>query len=341
MKRTTYLMTIIICAFHLAMFSQNRPPNQCPAPAAPSGDTRCYSGPGCLDVSFNTTGFLTFAPAGTEDIGLHDITVQADGKMVGVGWIDETTSGGSEGFVVRFNADGSLDTTFGDVDLSNPLLRRGYISDGGMARTVAIQPDGRIVVGGSFPTGGWTIIRYMPDGVRDATFDNDGIVTAGFGLFVQDLAIQSDGKILAAGPSNFTVLRLNNDGSRDQMFGTNGVVSVNPSSTSLGVGSAVSVAIQIVAGQELIVLGGSGYDASTVKQRNSAKEKYMLMRLSPTGSIDMSFGASGRVSTSFFDHTDRVFSIAIDSQNRIVAAGQSGTSTCDESTDASFARYSG
>jgi uncharacterized delta-60 repeat protein len=133
------------------------------------------------------------------------------------------------------------------------------------------------------------------------------------------------------------VLRLNTDGSRDTTFGSNGVVTHNASLTTLGKGSAIAMALQTIGGQERIVLAGYGYDATTKQQQNNAKDKYWLMRLLPNGSIDPGFGASGRVSTSFFGLGDIAFSIDIDSQNRIVAAGQSGVGPCDG--DASFARY--
>lgn len=311
------------------------------APPVIINDTKCYFGSGCLDTSFDFDGILQFLPAsGTiRDFGIQAIAVQSDGKIVGAGYNSDSSTGtGMDLMVVRFNSDGNLDTTFGKVDPYNPILRLGYIIDSisaknDIAKAILVQSDGKIVAAGA-SNSIWTVVRYNADGTRDATFDGDGLVTANIStLLAYGATIQSDGKIIVVGAPNFTVLRLNPNGSRDGGFGTNGVVSVNPSANIKGSGGAYSVKLQTIAGQERIVVGGYSKDGST------SPNKFSLMRFTSTGAIDTSFGSSGRVSTSFFGRGDLLFSIAIDSTNRIVAGGQAITTSSSNSMDAAVARY--
>lgn len=350
------LWTITILFLSASVFAQGQGKpnaNPCPTPVAPTGDTACFFGPGCLDTSFGTNGVRTFSltVGAVVDSRLEAVEVQSDGKIVGVGQIhDSSTSTNDDFLIVRLNTDGSLDTSFGDVDPGNPLQRRGYKTDnfstnqsypGDVARSLLIQPDGKILVGGNTYPEGWIVARYNTDGTRDTTFGTNGAVKPGFGTWVNEFAMQSDGKILATGPSNplFRVMRLNSNGTLDPTFGSGGAVSANPSTTSRGKGTALALAIQVVSGQERIVLGGAGYDATTKQQENNAKDKFALMRFLPSGAIDNSFGTAGRVMTAFFSVGDGIHSLATDSQNRIVAAGQVSNLGCTPG-DAGFARYS-
>ena len=94
-------------------------------------------------------------------------------------------------------APGDLDPGFGtDGKVVTDLESAG-------ATAVAIQTNGKIVVGGTSgaPDRDFTLARYLPEGSLDPIFDGDGVVTTDFGLFdaVRAVAIQADGKILAAG----------------------------------------------------------------------------------------------------------------------------------------------
>src|SRR4030095_749310 len=155
--------------------------------------------------------------------------------------------------VVRYNTDGSLDTSFGDPDPLNAPLHRGYVvtpfSTGyDVAHAALLQPDGKIVVGGyTFPTASMAVARYNTDGSLDPTFGNGGKVfvdlPGGWGL-----AIQSDSKLLIAGEtqgdSSFVVARLNPNGALASSFAAGGNLVVKPTSSKHG-GQALAYAIAI------------------------------------------------------------------------------------------------
>jgi len=148
------------------------------------------------------------------DANVLDTAIQTDGKILCVG--NFTTYQGSPApFIIRLNTDGSIDTTFN--------FGTGFDANAGV---VAIQNDGKIIVGGGFfnnyngtPANG--IIRLNTDGSVDPTF----ISGTGFNSFINDLEIQTDGKILCGGgftnyngtPAN-KIVRLNTNGSIDGTF---------------------------------------------------------------------------------------------------------------------------
>ena len=109
-----------------------------------------------------------------------------------------------EDFVVtRYNTDGTLDITFGN----GGKVRTDFPGLAAVPSSVVIQPDGKIVVaGGAFPLftflGNFEVVRYNPNGSLDKSFGDGGIVTTifpGQGSYASDVALQSDGKIIAAG----------------------------------------------------------------------------------------------------------------------------------------------
>ena len=108
-----------------------------------------------------------------------------------------------------------------------------------MAYSVAIQSDGKIVAAGDSNNGSnsdFALVRYNTDGSLDTSFDSDGKVTTAIGSGTDEaysVAIQSDGKIVAAGYSNngsnndFALVRYNTDGSLDTSFDSDGKVTTD------------------------------------------------------------------------------------------------------------------
>jgi uncharacterized delta-60 repeat protein len=131
--------------------------------------------------------FDTGVPVGF-DGGVNTLAIQADGKII-VGGGFTSYQGESANGIIRLNSDGSIDTSFNISD--------GF--DSGTVYTLAIQADGKIIVGGWF--NGYQgesanrIIRLNSDGSIDDTFD----MGTGFDLYVYTLALQSDGKIIVGG----------------------------------------------------------------------------------------------------------------------------------------------
>lgn len=196
--------------------------------------SKTISAGGILDPNFGTGGKVNFRFGGTSDQGTA-AALQSDGKIVIVGLTGP--SGQSFSFrdfaVARLNTDGSLDGTFG----TGGLVTTGFGSvQEDIALAVVIQPDGKIVAGGT--SGGvFALARYNTNGSLDAAFGTGGRVTTDFTESLNDslgyLFLQSDGKIVAVGglvtgsgfpegQAQIGLVRYNADGGIDTTFGNNG-----------------------------------------------------------------------------------------------------------------------
>lgn len=273
-----------------------------------------YHADGSLDTSFNGGGVAT--AFGGADAVANSVAVQADGKIVVAG---EAIIGSTYDFAVaRYNANGSLDTSFdGDGKRTTPI-GAGY----DYAESVAIQSDGKIVVAGHSHSGvtmDFAVVRYYPDGNLDLGFDGDGKATTDFFGIGDDIgtsmALQRDGKILVAGNAfngsfnDMGVVRYNADGSRDMSFGSDGKATVAVSSTHEG---AYSVAVQ---SDGRIVLAGGAY--------NGTDFDFALARLNPDGILDTTFDGDGKVTIALGASNESATAMALQSDGKIVAAGYS------------------
>lgn len=147
---------------------------------------------GVLDPSFGSGGYATTSFSNAGDRG-YDLAVQPDGKILLAG----SSSGGnanSNFAVVRWTANGELDSTFG----SGGKVTTDIPGTSESAGSVAVQPDGKIVVAGA--NGDRTIlVRYTSTGALDATFGAGGVVTKGSGGVIPSLIVQGDGTIVVGG----------------------------------------------------------------------------------------------------------------------------------------------
>ena len=266
-----------------------------------------YNPDGSLDTSFNGTGMVS-TPVGNSGSGAGDLAIQTDGKIVVAG------SSGNDLAIVRYNADGSLDTTFNGSGI--------VLTPVGRANSVAIQANGKIIAaGGTGSSGsGFTLVRYNADGSLDTSFNGTGIVITPAGNSwggASDLAIQTDGKIVVVGYSvDFAVVRYNPDGSLDTSFGGTGKIRI-PNGVC-----ASSVAIQ--PNGKIFVGGDSSNIGSDFTVEGS---DFALVRLNPNGSLDTSFNGTGTVITSVgdaWDTWDTARSVAIQPDGKIVVAGDTG-----------------
>src|SRR5215471_14524786 len=279
---------------------------------------------GDLDPTFGIGGMVTTDINRSTDIA-NAVAVQADGKLVVVGQTYQNNDYTTEDFVVaRYNTDGTLDNTFG----SRGRVRTDFPGLAAVPSAVVIQSDGKIVVaGGAFPlftfAGNFELVRYNSNGSLDTSFGNGGIVTTTFpeGSYAFDVALQADGKIIAAGTvfvdfnpgessdTDFALARYNQDGTPDATFGNGGQVSTD----FLGLeDDAFSVLIQ---SDGKIVAVGSANDPATFYD-------FAAARYLSNGAIDTTFGVAGKVSTDFGDQNfDRARSAALRPDGRIVAAG--------------------
>lgn len=269
--------------------------------------------PGDIDTTFNGTGMVT------TDVGLfgndfgNDMAIQADGRIVVTGQAAATPS--VDAGIVRYNTDGTLDTTFdGDGKL---LTSFGTQFDA--ATAIAIQPDQRIVVVGTYqsPSLIGFVVRLNPDGSRDLTFGGgDGWAQALMNA-VNDVTIQPDGKIIVAGQRSLDqqaiLHRLNADGSNDTGFG-NGVAGPGTLYFQYDTfaGTEHSANAVVIQPDGKIVAGGC---------RESGSCSYGLARFNSAGQLDPTFDVDGRVNTAGLG---QVFDLVLQSDGKIVAVGQLG-----------------
>jgi uncharacterized delta-60 repeat protein/LPXTG-motif cell wall-anchored protein len=278
-----------------------------------------YNPSGSLDTTFDTDGKVT------TNIGIRSsidqaksVALQSDGKIIIAG---RTRPSGTEDFVVvRYNASGSLDTTF-DTD-GKVTTDIGSNTDD-EAYSVAVQPDGKIIVAGisSDNDDDFAVVRYNPNGSLDTTFDTDGKVTTNFGNNFQDqaysIALQTDGKIIVAGVSlnvdrDFAIVRYNTNGSLDTTFDTDGKVT-----TDFGSGAnddARSVTVQ--SDGKIIVAGFSFVNDND----------FVIARYNTNGSLDTTFDTDGKVTTDFGSGAnDDARSVTVQSDGKIIVAGDSSS----------------
>ncbi len=268
-----------------------------------------YNTDGSLDTSFNTTGKVT-TDFGDRDEKGNDVAVQPDGKIIVVGNSDYDV------VVLRYNSDGSLDTTFSGDGIVTTAV--GPSASDGFA--VTIQSDGKIVVAGRsvnvLTDDDFTVLRYNSNGSLDASFGNSGVVITDFDdhddNHASTVAIQSDGKILVAGSSwsipdnksDCVLIRYDGGGNLDTTFNSTGFVV-----TGLGETRCNDVVIQH---DGKIVAVGTNYDGDD--------HDVVVIRYNSDGSLDTSFNNTGIVMTDL-DSDDYAQSVALQSNGKIVVAG--------------------
>ncbi len=273
-----------------------------------------YNSDGVLDNTFGTKG-IVITSVGTANDYANSIAIQSDGKIIAAG---SSYNGSDNDFaVVRYNSNGSLDNTFG----TNGIVITSVGDSSDYATSIAIQSDGKIIAAGRSYNGSdydFALVRYNSNGSLDNTFGTNGIVTTSVGAssdYANSIAIQSDGKIVAAGNSfngsddDFAVVRYNSNGAFDNTFGTNGIVI-----TSVGDSSDYANSIAIQSDGKIIAAGYS---------YNDSDYDFALARYNSNGSLDNTFGTNGVVTTDVGAAEYYANSIAIQSDGKIIAAGNS------------------
>lgn len=298
-----------------------------------------YNNDGSLDTSFNGTGIVTKDIEGNNDVA-YSVVVQPDGKILLAG------VGGSNDFaLLRYNGDGSLDTTFNGTG----IVTTSVTASNSVAYSIVIQPgdesDFKILVGGSGRNPqkrnafDFALVRYNSDGSLDTSFDSDGIVTttirAGNDTALS-LALQpTDGKIILAGASqnyygssvaHTALVRYNNDGSLDLTFGTDGIVI--QSISRRGSDQAWSLAVQHN-GKILV----AGQTHTTSNQWNNI----YLLRYNFDGSLDPNFNGTGIITQDIGRRDDYAKNVSLQPDGKILVSGYSA----DGSSNVVLLRYQG
>src|SRR6266571_162320 len=296
-----------------------------------------YNADGSLDTGFGAAGKVTTRFSGGFDRATA-VLLQADGKIVATGTVSNPFFTTGEDFaLVRYNADGSLDATFG-IDgrvVTDFSAGGGIFANNDGASSAALQSDGKIVVAGAstheLTFQDFAMARYNPDGSLDASFGNGGKAELSFFNnadvdFITGVALQPDGKIVVAGTTatatrDFGLARYNADGRLDLTFGVNGKVVTDVGNAH---NNAFAVALQpdgriVIAGQV---------------QPNSSSSDFALARyLNPeviTVAIDIkpgttvntiNLGSGGNVPVAILS-SDRFDATAVDARSvRLAGAG--------------------
>jgi hypothetical protein len=296
-----------------------------------------YNSDGSLDTSFGTAGKVTLGFPMTNERA-NAVALQGNGKILVAGVLFTNTL--SANFLIaRYNSDGSLDTTFGTAG----QVSTDFLHNADEANALVLQSDGKIVAAGyarDISLGPqFALARYKGDGSLDTTFGMAGkvvtyylITRVAYDYEIKSVALQSDGKIVAAGfltsPSFgpfFALARYNIDGSLDATFGSGGRIPAD----IIGNFSGVANAVAIQSDGKIVAAGFKGsFDQNF---------DFELARYNHDGSLDMDFGTGGVVTTDFSGGFDEANAVAIQSDGKIVAAGfAENTST---GLDFALARY--
>ncbi len=313
-----------------------------------------FSQPGTLDTHFGNNGIVITElnnAKGTSNTSIQ----QADGKIIAAG---NGGQGEEVGFLlVRYLEDGTIDNSFGTygyviTDFKDETYE--YF-ESEQVYALAVQPDGKILAAGygyhkllvdedGSVTAFYDIIiaRYLPNGNPDSSFGTYGKVVADFSLLEKTSAMQlaSDGKIILGGSSaplpgepldrnwDYFLARFNNDGTVDTEFGDNGKVVTD--FQNLYYEHINSLALQE---DGKIVAGGLHKPT-----RLGANQKFAIARYNEEGSLDASFGDSGKVITDLSSRAEEIRSIAIQDDGKIIAVGAANVFYFIES-DMAVARY--
>jgi len=227
---------------------------------------------------------------------------------------------------LTFDGDGKVTTDFGGAE--------------DFANDVALQTDGKIVVAGvsngaGQQVGNFAVARYTASGGLDTTFGGTGLVLTDVTKFKEDqanaVAIQSDGKIIAAGfttkkqgsqnNQEWALVRYNTNGTLDSSFGSGGKVITN-----MGAAGELIHEIVIQSNGKIVAVGQSANRAA-------------LARYNSNGTLDTSFGSGGKVFTSFYATNSTTPGIVLQTDGRIVMAATLPASAGSESGDWAVTRF--
>ncbi len=291
-----------------------------------------YRPDGSLDRSFGTGGRIVTPVGPVGDAGASAVVFQPDGRIVVVGGADDD-QGNADFAAVRYLPGGRLDPTFGTGGVALVLIPGGDAA----ASSVALQPDGKIVIAGTAVTNGgqnFCAVRLTRGGVPDPGFGTDGIVLAQ-NMPGQDkggaasVAIGPGGRVLlaglgetAAGQTAFGLMRFTGDGAPDPTFGG-------------GTGQVLTEFDDQSAAERVLVRRDGSIVAVGVV--GSTTSTFALAGYRSNGDLDPAFGDLGRTTTAFGTNS-ATFGAVLQRTGKIVAVGGTGSQSASNFV---VARYLG
>lgn len=269
------------------------------------GDFLDFNGTNARHVArLNADGSLdtTFPVGDRFFVGtVYALVPQDDGRLIVAGGFT-TDSGLMRAGIARLNTDGTLDASFG----RGHGINGRYTNFTAGVRCSAVQPDGRILVGGLFQAYNDSMRSGLVRIFSDGTFDPSFNIGSGFDHEVTDLALQPDGKVIVCGRFQFYngvqtlyLVRLNPDGSRDESF-----------DMGAGVSGGRVFALALQPDGKIIAAGDmTNYDGAVARG---------IVRLNADGSLDPSF-----VTGNGFDNYDYpVLDLLLQPDGKVLACGE-------------------
>jgi uncharacterized delta-60 repeat protein len=275
---------------------------------------------GTLDNTFGNGGIVAHQVRNDND-DITSITIQPDGKIIAAG--SSWYNGNSDVCLVRYNSDGTFDTTFGNSGVVITKLSEGFDA----ILSIALQSNGKIVAAGSNDDHGF-VARYNADGKPDSTFGLGGISPSPHSYFDQFNAVQikTDGKIIVGGfifsDGGIIIARYNESGSIDTTFGNGGyaVTQINAND--------YATCLILQDNGKILVGGGSGPEDFV--------SDIILLRYDEDGNLDLTFGTNGYTITEIDSSKSFIQSFSLQNDGKIVAGGGAWSTTYD---DFALARY--
>jgi uncharacterized delta-60 repeat protein len=272
-----------------------------------------YTSAGALDATFGSGGHAVTSISAAGDT-ITALVRQPDGKLIAAGYTYTVSFDDPSIAVARYDADGTLDPTFGTggVAIHN-------IGPESRAEGAALQADGKIVIVGALQgsANGAFVARLNSDGSMDTGFGTGGsVVETGFGFASQydAVLVQPDGNIVVAGtdtfipPNRFLVVSYDSSGAHDLTFGTGGAVL-----TSVMGGGGWAFDIDFGPGNTLVATGAGspiGGPGSSIG----------VVRYLSNGTPDPSFGGGDGIATLAVPNRSTAYKGAVAPDGRIVTA---------------------
>lgn len=274
---------------------------------------------GEVDPDFGTQEGVTVTDlAGGNDLA-RGLAVLPSGELVVAGLARRQAR--TDYALVKYSADGVQDRFFGGTG----VVRTNVVGDVDVARAVAVQPDGKVLVAGEAHAGAagdFALVRYQPDGSLDAGFGVGGRLTtdvSGGSDGAHAVLVQPDGAIVVGGAAgrgfdaDFAVVRYTPRGELDESFGDGGVVLADFGETEDVLRALVLQPDGKLLAAGSAVRGGGGSQLPLAD--------FALLRLHPDGAVDQEFGEGGEVTTDFDGGFDEAHALALQPDGHIVVAG--------------------
>ena len=277
-----------------------------------------YNQDGKLDTMFNNTGFTVFLTNQIDTGFYNSVIIDRNNKIIAVG----RTNNSAVGFIVRFNENGTLDTTFNLRSINGGL---GYINQADNNNTnawvyhdVIIDKNNKIVVVGATNAVAnnrdGLIARYDQNGELDTTFNTTGYVKVEGdtnSLSYNAVAIDNNNNIIVVGRAddeNGLIARYTQHGILDTSFNNTGYINGTQATNS-----DVYYDVALDKNNKIVVVGATN-------ARNGTNDG-LIARYNSDGSLDTTFNGTGYINVDQPNNSESYQAVFIDSNNKIIAVG--------------------